>query len=78
MTEWLTYREGAKEVNRSVRALQRWHNRHGMPMRLDPDGRKRVQREILFAFYRKALKAWPAHQWKMRRIMRDTPSEPSS
>lgn len=73
MNRWLTYREASKEVNRSVRALQRWHNKKGMPMRLDSDGRKRVRRDILFTYYRAALKAWPAHQYKMRRIMRDTP-----
>ncbi|QAB18716.1 hypothetical protein Leucomu_13065 [Leucobacter muris] len=78
MDGWLTYREAAREVNRSVRALQRWHNRHGMPMRLDPDGRKRVHREVLFAYYRRALKAWPAHQWRMRRITGDTPTDTSS
>lgn len=74
MTEWLTYRDAAKKVGRSKRALQRWHRR-GMPMSLDDQGRKIVHEEILFAWYRKNLRSWPPHQWKMRRIMRDTPTD---
>ena len=76
MTEWLTYREAAAKVGRSKRALQRWH-RNGMPMQLDEKGRKIVHEVTLYAWYRKRLKAWPAHQWKMRTIMRDTPKGPN-
>lgn len=72
--EWLTYQEAAAEVGRSTRALRRW-NRKGMPMRLDPDGRKRVRRDVLYEHYRRALRAWPAHRWKMRTLMRDTPTD---
>ncbi|SDQ05077.1 hypothetical protein [Leucobacter chromiiresistens] len=72
MSEWLTYREAAEQVGRSKRALQRWR-RHGMPMQLDAEGRRIVHETTLFAWYRKNLKAWPAHQAKLRRIMRDTP-----
>ena len=74
MNEWLTYREAAAKVGRSKRALQRWH-RKGMRMRLDDRGRKIVNEVELYAWYRKALAAWPAHQYRMRKIMRDTPNE---
>ncbi|SDQ47675.1 hypothetical protein SAMN04488565_2623 [Leucobacter chromiiresistens] len=42
-------------------------------MQLDAEGRRIVHETTLFAWYRKNLKAWPAHQAKLRRIMRDTP-----
>ncbi|GAB2567408.1 hypothetical protein [Leucobacter ruminantium] len=72
--EWLTYRDAAARVGRSKRALQRWH-RKGMPMRTDNRGRKIVHEVTLYAWYRKNLKAWPPHQWKMRRITGDTPTD---
>ncbi|PRI10932.1 hypothetical protein [Leucobacter massiliensis] len=74
MSEWLTYREAAAKVGRSRRALQRWRRR-GMPMRIDDRGRKIVHEVVLYAWYRKNLQSWPAHQAKMRRIMRDTPTD---
>ena len=74
MSDWLTYQEAAAKVGRSKRALQRWH-RKGMTMTLDARGRKIVHESVLFAWYRKNLKAWPPHQWKLRRITGDTPAE---
>lgn len=74
MDHWLTYIEAAEKVGRSKRALQRWR-RNGMPMRTGPDGRKIVHEDVLYAWYRKNLKAWPPHRWKMRRIMGDTPTQ---
>lgn len=75
MRRWLTYREAAAEVGRSKRAIQMWRRR-GMPMSWDTQGRRIVDETTLYSWYRKNLSTWPAHQQKLRRIMRDTPTEP--
>lgn len=73
MRRWLTYREAAAELGRSKRAIQMWRRR-GMPMSWDTQGRRIVDEDTLYTWYRKNLAAWPAHQQKLRRIMRDTPT----
>jgi len=75
----LTYREAARRVGRSVRTVNRWR-RHGMPMTWESrDGQRcRVVREdVLLQWMRAALKANPAHQYRMRRLRdtRDTPTD---
>lgn len=77
MTRWLTYREAAAAVGRSKRAIQMWRRR-GMPMSWDSRGRRIVDETTLYIWYRKNLQAWPAHQQKLRRIMRDTPQDRTS
>lgn len=74
MTEhtWLTYREAARRVGRSVRTIKRWR-RAGMPMRLE-NGFRQVRLDILQTWYRRKLKAWPTHQYRMRRLS-NTPDE---
>lgn len=70
---FLTYRQAAKRVGRSVRTINRWR-RGGMPMGWETrDGEKvRVVREdILLAWWRDRLDNWPTHQYRMRAKLRD-------
>lgn len=74
MAEYLTYREAARKVQRSVKTIKRWR-RHGMPMTWR--GRFRVvEVEILKAWWRDRMKADPVWQAKVRRDVaeRDTPT----
>ncbi|MFM2719086.1 hypothetical protein [Microbacterium mcarthurae (nom. nud.)] len=66
-TRWLTYREAARRVRRDVRTVQRWRAA-GMPMRWR-DGERVVDEEVLLAWWRDRLDAWPAHQYRLRRIV---------
>ena len=66
MTRWLTYKQAAARVRRSVRTIKRWR-RHGMPMHLDERGRRIVDEEKLLAWWRGRLAADPVHQARMRR-----------
>lgn len=71
---WLTYRGAAERVGRSVRSMKQWR-RDGMPMGWDDEGRRIVREDVLLAEYRRRLAADPAHRWRMRRMIRDTPEE---
>ncbi|MGF3055627.1 hypothetical protein [Microbacterium sp. YY-01] len=75
MAEYLTYREAAKRVRRSVRSINRWR-RGGMPMEwAKRDGQRvRVVREdILLKWWRERLTAWPPHQYRMRKMLTSHP-----
>lgn len=77
MTEsevWLTYRGAATRAKRSVRQIKQWR-RDGMPMGWDDAGRRIVREDVLLAEKRRRLAANPAHRYRMRKLMRDTPSE---
>lgn len=64
---WLTYREAAKRVQRSVRTINRWR-RAGMPMRHDEDGLRVVEEKVLLRWWRARLDAWPPHQYRLRAL----------
>lgn len=70
MAEYLTYKEAAVRVNRSVRAINRWR-RNGMPMTWEIRDEKRVrvvELDTLLAWWRARLTAWPPHQYRLRRM----------
>ena len=73
-TRWLSYAAAAKRVGRNARSIKRWHA-DGMPMewRTGSDGQleRVVDEEVLLAWFRDRLGAWPAHQYRMRRIARN-------
>lgn len=76
----LTYREAAARVRRSVLTIKRWR-RGGMPMGWEHrDGQhvRVVDEQILLAWWRERMQAWPPHQYRMRKLMRDTPESRSS
>lgn len=70
MAEPLTYREAARKVKRSVRAIKRWRAQ-GMPMSWDIREGQRVrvvEERILLAWFRARLTAWPPHQYRLRKL----------
>lgn len=71
MTRWLTYRQAATRVTRSIRTIKRWR-RSGMPMTFDASGRRVVDEEVLLAHLRARLTADPIHQAKLRARQRDS------
>lgn len=71
MNEWLTYKQAAKRVGRSVRTVKRWR-RSGMPMTFNSAGERIVQEPVLLAWWRERLDAWPTHQYRLR-ALRNTP-----
>lgn len=75
MTRWLTYRQAAARVRRSVRTIKRWR-RQGMPMPLDERGRRIVDEENLLAWWRGRLAADPVHQARMRAALQAGDSGP--
>jgi transposase len=65
----LTYRQAAARVDRSPRTIRHWRQQ-GMPMGWDiRDGQhvRVVDEEVLLAWFRARLQAWPTHRWRMRR-----------
>jgi len=64
---WLTYREAARRVQRSTRAIKRWRA-NGMPMTFDTAGRRIVDELVLLAWFRARLQADPVHQARMRAL----------
>ena len=64
---WLTYRDAARRVGRSVRAIKRWRA-HGMPMSFDARGRRIVDEQTLLEWFRARLAADPVHQARMRAL----------
>lgn len=70
MTVWLTYRQAAHRVHRSIRTIKRWR-RAGMPMTFDAAGMRVVDEKVLLAWWRDRLDAWPTHQYRMRRILQE-------
>ena len=64
----LTYREAAKRVGRSRRAIQYWRAR-GMPMAWETRNGQRVrvvELKVLQAWYRQRLKNDPVRQQRIR------------
>jgi hypothetical protein len=73
----LTYRQAAAETDRSLRAIHRWR-RAGMPMgwRIKDGQKVRVVREdVLMAWKRDRLRNNPAHQYRMRKLMKEQDTE---
>lgn len=69
----LTYREAAKRVKRSIRAIKRWRSQ-GMPMgwAIREGQRVRVVDEkVLLAWLRDRLTSWPPHQYRMRKMQQE-------
>ena len=67
---WLSYREAAKAVRRTPRAIRYWRQR-GMPMSWEiRNGQKVrvVRRSVLLAWWRQRLQNWPAHQYRLRAL----------
>lgn len=78
MAEYLTYREAARRVRRSIRTINRWRRR-GMPMGWENRDGKRVRvvaEDTLLAWWRARLQSDPAHQYRLRRqrTTSDTPT----
>jgi hypothetical protein len=76
----LTYREAARRVRRSIRTINRWR-RAGMPMTWEIQHGQRVRvvdEDVLLAHWRDRLDANPAHQWRLRQLTRDTPTQTRS
>lgn len=69
MSEYLTYRQAAKRVGRSVRTIKRWR-KSGMPMRFNADGLRVVELEVLQEWWRDRMNAWPPHQYRIRRELK--------
>lgn len=69
MSDLLSYRQAAALVNRSPRTIRHWRQQ-GMPMSWEErDGQlvRVVDQEVLQAWFRARLQAWPTHRWRMRR-----------
>lgn len=65
---WLTYRQAARRVHRTIRTIRRW-KKNGMPTILR-DGIRYVEEETLLAWWRDRLQADPVHQQRMRTMRR--------
>lgn len=66
---WLTYRQAAQRVGRSIRAINRWRRAGHLTMRWEErDGRRVrvVEQEELLKCFRERLQSNPAHIWRMR------------
>ena len=74
MTYQLTYRQAARRVHRSVRTIKRW-KRAGMTMTLNDEGMRVVDEAVLLAWWRDRLDNWPAHRYRMRRILAEADAE---
>lgn len=63
-------REAARTVHRWVGTIKRWR-RVGMPMTWDLRHGQKVRvvdEDVLFAWLRDRLDAWPSHQYRLRRL----------
>lgn len=69
---WLTYRGAAARVERSVRSIKQWR-KDGLPMEWDAGGRRIVREDVLLAELRRRLDANPAHRYRRRATLGDTP-----
>lgn len=70
----LTYRQAAKKTGRSIRTIKRWR-RAGMPMTLNASGMRVVEERILLRWWRDRMKAWPPHQYRLRRARLEEQAE---
>lgn len=69
MPKQLTYREAAKRIGRTTRAI-RYMRQDGMPMGWDIRNGQRVRvvdEQVLLKHWRQRLKNWPPHQYRLRR-----------
>lgn len=64
---WLDYRQAARRIGRSENTIKRYR-RDGMQMPLR-DGRRMVREDVLLAWYRDRLQAWPIHQQRLRQMI---------
>ena len=64
---WFHYRQAARRVGRSVNTIKRYR-RDGMLMPLR-EGRRVVREDVLLAWYRERLNAWPIHQRRVCRML---------
>ncbi len=67
----LTYREAARRVHRSTRAIRRWRL-NGMPMGWEVRGGQRVrvvEERVLLAWWRERMQNWPPHIYRLRRLL---------
>lgn len=70
MAEYLTYRDAARRVKRSIRTINRWR-RGGMPMTWETRDGQRVRvvdETILLKWWRDRMDSWPTHQYRLRRM----------
>lgn len=68
MAEYLSYREVARAIPRSVRTIRYWRHQ-GMEMKWEIRSGQRVrvvEKGVLLAWFRQRLVNNPAHQWEMR------------
>ncbi len=66
----LTYREAAKRVGRSRRAIRYWRQ-GGMPMQWETREGQRVRvvdEQVLLSWWRQRLQNDPAHQYRLRAL----------
>lgn len=79
----LTYREAAKRIGRTTRAI-RYMRQDGMPMgweRRNGQMVRVVDEQVLLKHWRERLKRWPPHQYRLRKLRQqeaeqDTPGAP--
>lgn len=64
---WYDYTEAGQRVGRSVRVMKRWHSTGRMPTQL-VNGHRLVREDHLLAAFREALKNWPTHHYRMRKL----------
>lgn len=65
---YVTYREAARIVHRSTRTVRYWRQ-HGMPMEWEMrEGQlvRVVDEDLLRAWWRDRLEAWPTQRWRLR------------
>lgn len=70
MGKQLTYREAAKRVGRTPRAIRYWRQ-DGMPMGWEVRNGQRVRvvdESVLLAEWRRRLRNWPTHQYRLRAL----------
>lgn len=65
--KWLTYRQAARRVHRTIRTIRRW-KKNGMPTILR-GGIRYVEEETLLRHWRARLSADPVHQARLRRLV---------
>lgn len=76
MPRFLTYKQAARRVGRSIETVKRWR-RDGLPM-VNRDGYAVVSEDELLAWFRARLLADPVHQIRMRRVRREEDRQESA
>lgn len=73
----LTYREAAKRIGRTTRAI-RYMRQDGMPMgweRRNGQMVRVVDEQVLLKHWRQRLKNWPPHQYRLRKLRQQEAAE---